>query len=127
MGGGLCLPVIDTHVGFWDEPNMHIAWAQYLMAPCSPGGWCMLGEMDKYNPASRMRLENVSFHKDGVDVGVLGVKGEQVLMYAITPQNTIIAHKVVVGANGTTREPPCGSSLPGILSGRPSAIWIYST
>ena len=50
-GGGLCLPIIDTEVGFWDEANLHIAWAQYMLAPRSEHGWCLLGG-ESNQPAS---------------------------------------------------------------------------
>ena len=101
--GGLCLPVIDTQVGFWDKDNLHIAWAQYLLAPCAPNGWCLLGEMDKYNPASRTRLESVSFGADGISVRLLGVQGESVLLYAITPQKEVRVNQATIEADGTAR------------------------
>ena len=100
VGGGLCLPVIDTEVGFWDTPNLHIAWAQYLLAPCAPSGWCLLGEMDKYNPASKMRLQRVLFDDSGIDVAVKGAVGEIVQLYAITPQNRIMVINMTVGSAG---------------------------
>ena len=95
-----CFPVIDTKVGFWDVANLHIAWAQYLLAPCSPEGWCLLGEMGKYNPASKQRLQTVAFGPGGVTATVAGVKDENVELFAITPHHRIAVAKVIIGADG---------------------------
>eukprot|EP01043_Picozoa_sp_COSAG02_P026677 COSAG02_NODE_1544_length_11996_cov_143.122468_1_plen_256_part_00 len=100
---GLCLPVIDTQVGFWDESNLHIAWAQYLLAPRSEVGWSLLGELDKYNPVSRVRLQSVDFGSDGITIQVAGSKGESVSLYAITPQNKIMRKSVDVGDDGSAQ------------------------
>ena len=125
-GGGLCLPVIDTEVGFWDAPNLHIAWAQYLLAPCGPSGWCLLGEMDKYNPASKMRLQRVLFADSGIDVAVKGAVGEMVRLYAITPQNRIMVINMTVGSAGTAHASfSSGTVRGGGLVGIPSHRGIY--
>lgn len=102
-GGGVCLPTIDTQVGFWDAANLHIAWAQYLLAPRSDSGWCLLGELDKYNPASKMRLASVAYNRDSVVVDVSGVTGESVTLYAITPSHKIMAKSVEIDAAGSAR------------------------
>jgi hypothetical protein len=99
--GGLCLPTIDTGVGFWDEANLHIAWAQYLLAPRSELGWCLLGELDKYNPIAQARLRDVSYGSAGITVTVSGVPGESVTLYAVTPASKVAAKTVRVGARGT--------------------------
>jgi hypothetical protein len=64
-----CLPVIDTKVGFWDVANLHIAWAQYLLAPCSPEGWCLLGEMGKYVKPCFNQILSESIKTELVDDG----------------------------------------------------------
>jgi hypothetical protein len=44
--GGLCLPTVDTSVGFWNATNLHLAWALYTLAPRMPNGWALLGGED---------------------------------------------------------------------------------
>lgn len=101
---GLCLPLIDTGLGFVDAPNLNLAWAIYLLAPRAPSGWALLGELSKYNPISGVRIVaqgGVDFlQQGGLRVSVLGTPGEQVILSAIAPNETVAVRGVVVGAEG---------------------------
>lgn len=98
-GGGICLPVADTGVGFWDAANLHLAWALYLFAPRTPDGWALFGELDKYNPAAAARLASVDLAPAGGGLAVLvtGAPGETVSLYAIDPDGVVRKRSCEIG------------------------------
>ena len=70
----------------------------------------MLGELDKYNPVSRVRLRSVTAAAatGGMDVRVRGEEGERVTLYAIDPADVVrVRTAVVPGEHGVVTAAPC--------------------
>lgn len=115
-------PVVGTEQGFIDEASHKLAWQTTLASPLLSNGWCLLGELSKYNPWSGTRITGITVVgaadtglaaaaaipglvavPHALSVAVAGAAGELVILYAVDPDGYVKKRSAILGAAGVGR------------------------
>ncbi len=72
-----------------------------MLSPVLPGGYTLLGELDKWVSVSPQRFAAVQGSADGVTAVLRGAAGEAVTVHFLSPAGDVLAGTCALGAAGT--------------------------